>query len=65
MGGIKGVEVWFARDLQKLLGYDKWQRFQGVIARAEIACEQAGNNPADYFTGAGKMVEIGSESQRS
>lgn len=61
---IEGVEVWFARDLQKLLGYDKWQRFQGVIAKAEIACEQAGNNPADHFTGAGKMVKIGSETQR-
>lgn len=55
---IEGVEVWFARDLQELLGYDKWQKFQNVIAKAEIACEQSGINPADHFTGVDKMIDL-------
>lgn len=55
---IESVEVWFARDLQELLGYDKWQKFQNVIAKAEIACEQSGINPADHFTGVDKMIDL-------
>jgi DNA-damage-inducible protein D len=26
-----GVEYWFARDLQKLLGYSQWRNFEPVI----------------------------------
>ena len=26
-----GVEFWYARDLQKLLEYDEWRNFLGVI----------------------------------
>ena len=26
-----GVEFWFARELQTLLGYAEWRKFQGVI----------------------------------
>ncbi len=26
-----GVEFWLARDLQNLLGYDKWDNFKNVI----------------------------------
>lgn len=41
------------------------KNFKNVIAKAEIACEQSGNDPADHFTGVDKMIEIGSETQRS
>ena len=59
-----GVECWSARELCSLLGYAKWERFEGVIARAKEACENAGVNPSDHFPGAGKMVELGSGSIR-
>jgi very-short-patch-repair endonuclease len=29
-----GIEYWLARDLQHLLGYTKWDNFEGVIKRA-------------------------------
>jgi len=29
-----GVEYWLARDLQYLLGYAKWDNFEGVVRRA-------------------------------
>ena len=31
----EGVEFWFARDLQKLLGYDKRENFVKVIEKAK------------------------------
>lgn len=59
-----GAEYWSARELAPLLGYEKWQRFEDVIERAKAACENAGENVADHFTSAGKMVMLGSGAQR-
>ncbi len=59
-----GKEYWSARDLAPLLGYNKWQRFIDAIKRAQISCETNGQMVADHFTGAGKMVKLGSGSER-
>ena len=59
-----GVEFWFARDLQKLLGYVEWRKFIGVIDKAKEACKNSGNNAQDHFVEAAKMVKIGSEAER-
>jgi DNA-damage-inducible protein D len=59
-----GAEYWSARDLQPLLGYSQWRRFEQAIERAMTSCEQSGNDPAHHFAGAGKMVELGSGSLR-
>jgi len=59
-----GVEFWLARDLQHLLGYEKWDNFKSLLARAKIACEMAGHAVLDHFADAGKMVALGSGSQR-
>lgn len=59
-----GVEFWYARELQELLGYDKWSNFEGVIKKAKIACEGAKQNVSDHFADAGKMVDLGSGSKR-
>jgi DNA-damage-inducible protein D len=60
-----GAEYWSARELQPLLGYSQWRRFEDAIKRAQLSCEQSGNDPAYHFAGAGKMVELGSGSQRA
>jgi hypothetical protein len=57
-----GAEYWSARDLQPLLGYTQWRRFEQAIERAMTSCETSGNDPAHHFAGAGKMVELGSGS---
>lgn len=62
---VYGVEYWSARELMPLLGYDKWERFEGAIKRAMTSCEQTGNVIDDHFPGAGKMVQIGSGSART
>jgi DNA-damage-inducible protein D len=59
-----GAEYWSARDLQPLLGYSQWRRFEDAIERAIISCGQSGNKAGHHFAGAGKMVELGSGSIR-
>jgi len=59
-----GTAFWFARDVQRLLGYTEWRNFNLVIAKAQTACEGAGHAASDHFVDVNKMVEIGSGSQR-
>jgi len=59
-----GVEYWLARDLQHLLGYRKWDNFLNVITKAKTACEVSDHPIEDHFADVGKMVDLGSGSQR-
>lgn len=47
-----------------LLGYEKWQNAEEVIARAAKACINSGQIVDNHFTGFSKMVEIGSNTVR-
>lgn len=58
------AEYWSARDLQILLGYAQWYRFDYAVRRAITSCEQSGNEPDHHFAGVGKMVDLGSGSVR-
>jgi len=58
------AEYWSARDLQPLLGYSQWRRFEQAVERAITSCEQSGGPPENHFAGAGKMIDIGSRSVR-
>jgi DNA-damage-inducible protein D len=59
-----GVEFWLARDLQHLLGYSKWDNFIKVVNKAKTSCEVSGNEIDDHFADIGKMVSIGSGTER-
>lgn len=59
-----GNEFWYARELQSALEYAQWRRFQESIERAKTACEACGVDIADHFAGVGKMVSLGSGSER-
>lgn len=54
------VEYWFARDLQNLLGYERWENFFKVIEKAKIACQNSKQVVEDHFRDVTKMVTIGS-----
>lgn len=58
------VEFWYARDLQWVLGYIKWQNFVEVIEKAKIACYNAGTEVKNHFADVSKMVKIGSGAER-
>ena len=60
-----GVEFWLARDLQKALGYDRWENFENVIGKAVTACEKSGYDSQDHFLEITKMVSLGSGAERS
>jgi DNA-damage-inducible protein D len=54
-----GAEYWSARELQPLLGYAQWRRFEDAIRRAMTSCEESGNKARHHFAGAGKMIDTG------
>ena len=58
------IEVWFARDLQKVLGYARWENFQTAINRAVESCNTQGVNVDDHFREVTKMVKLGSGAER-
>jgi DNA-damage-inducible protein D len=60
----EGVEYWEARELQKVLDYKEWRKFNEVIKKAMIACKTSNYEVSDHFVGADKMVEIGSDTYR-
>lgn len=59
-----GVEFWFARDLQDLLGYTQWRNFLQVADKAKTACTTAGQTTDDHFADVSKLVNIGSGAER-
>lgn len=58
------IEVWFARELQSVLGYVRWENFIIAIERAIESCKSQGINVDDHFREVTKMVELGSGSKR-
>ena len=59
-----GQEFWFARDLQAVLDYSSWDKFKHVIRKAVMACKNSKQISDNHFSQAGKMVGLGSGSQR-
>ena len=60
----ESVEVWYARELQSLLGYARWENFVVAINRAVDSCKTQGVSVNDHFREVTKMVSLGSGAQR-
>ncbi|MDD3124815.1 MAG: DNA damage-inducible protein D [Candidatus Kapabacteria bacterium] len=58
------VEIWFARELQTVLGYARWENFVVAINRAVESCKTQGINVDDHFREVTKMVVLGSGAKR-
>ncbi len=54
-----GIEFWFARELQPLLGYSEWRNFEKIIKKAKEACSNSKFNIFDHFVDVNKMVKAG------
>lgn len=59
-----GSEYWYARELQVVLEYKRWDKFCNVLENAKIACKNSNYIVSDHFAQVGKMVEIGSNAKR-
>ena len=59
-----GNEFWYARELQKVLEYKRWDKFLNVIKSSKNACEGSENNVINHFSKVGKMIDIAKGAQR-
>lgn len=59
-----GAEYWYARELQKILEYNKWENFEKVIRKAKQSCENSNISNLDHFLDVRKMVTIGSGAEK-
>jgi DNA-damage-inducible protein D len=59
-----GIEYWSARELYKLLGYSRWEKFQKSIEEAKIACENSGHAAADHFHLQVQLIKAGKGARR-
>ena len=62
--GKERVEVWFARDLQKVLGYARWENFLTAINRAVESCNSQNINVDDHFREVTKMIKLAKGAKR-
>ena len=46
----EGREYWLARELQKVLEYKQWRRFDSVIEKAKFSCENSFLLSYPFFT---------------
>ena len=58
------VEVWYARELQKVLGYSRWENFAEAIGRAIESCKTLNINVDDHFREVTKMIDLAKGAQR-
>lgn len=63
-GNGNPIEVWYARELQSLLGYARWENFIVAINRAIESCKTQSINMDDHFREITKMVQLGSGAKR-
>jgi len=58
------IEVWYARELQQVLGYARWENFVVAVGRAVEACKTMGINVDDHFREVTKMITLAKGAQR-
>ncbi len=53
--GENGIEYWYARELQVVLNYKEWRKFEGVIQKAKKAAENSSINVFEHFVDIDKL----------
>ena len=59
-----GSEYWSARNLAKVLGYTRFDKFQNAIQKAEIACANSGQRVEDHMSHVRRMIDVGKGAKR-
>ncbi len=50
-----GVEFWYARELQNVLEYKEWRKFENVIDKAKEACKNSDISEFEHFVDVDKL----------
>ncbi len=58
------LEVWYARELQQVLGYTRWENFVVAIGRAMESCKTLSVNVDDHFREVTKMIALAKGAHR-
>ena len=58
------IEVWYARELQTVLGYARWENFVVAIGRAIESCKTLRVSVDDHFREVTKMIALAKGAQR-
>ncbi len=53
-----GIEHWFARELQELLGYADWRNFLNAVNKAKESCETTREAVSDHFVDVNKTIPM-------
>ena len=53
------IEVWFARELQTILGYARWENFLVAIRRAVDSCKTQGINRVRHLNCVIGFISLG------
>lgn len=51
----EGNEYWYARELQPVLEYTEWRKFEGVIEKAKTTCSNSNVDTNIQFVGFDKL----------
>ena len=60
-----GIEYWSARELQLVLDYKEWRKFEGVIQKAIEACQNSNISVFEHFVGADKTIKMPKGAQKT
>ena len=52
------MEYWYARELQKVLDYKEWRKFENVINKAIESCKNSNISTADHFVEVDKTIKM-------
>ena len=58
------MEVWYARELQTVCGYARWENFAVAISRAKDSCKSQSISVDDHFRDVTKTIDIGKGGKR-
>lgn len=53
-----GIEFWYARELQSVLNYKEWRKFENVINKAKESCKNSDINVFEHFVDVDKTIKM-------
>ena len=53
-----GTECWYARELQFVLNYKEWRKFENVINKAKESCKNSGISEFEHFVDVDKTIKM-------